>query len=291
MSTLSIWKNLGIISVILIAVSVYSFSTTTEARVTLTHSPDQVIQGEPVEIILKGTKKTDQVSVMFNNVQVPMTVYKKMLVGFVPISITKDIGNYNIQANVGDKVLKDSVQVIKREKYEAPLGIPKKLGGNTAASQKQLVDTLAIENQGLLNLGTNPNALWKKAFIFPVYNPVVTDNYGYSRLTGAYTITHKGTDFRAPLGTEVFAVNDGVVKIARSGRNYGNTIVIDHGQGIMSFYMHLSKMNVRVGDTITRGDTIGLSGQTGYAEAAHLHFTLRINDTSIDPIVFLSFFK
>jgi murein DD-endopeptidase MepM/ murein hydrolase activator NlpD len=263
----------------------------TEARVTLTHSPEQVIQGEPLEIILKGTRKTDTVSVMFNNTLVPMTQYNKMLVGFVPISITKSIGDYNIQANVGKQTFNNIVKVIKREKFEAQLGIPQKLGGNTTASQKQLVNTLAIENQSLLNLGTENKSLWKKSFIFPVDNPIVTDPYGYSRLTGAYTITHKGTDFRAPTGTKVYTVNDGVVRMARLGRNYGNTIVIDHGNGVQSFYMHLSEINVKVGDVISRGEIIGLSGMTGYAEAVHLHFTLRINDTSIDPMKFLGFFQ
>lgn len=263
----------------------------TEAKATLSFLPEKILQGEPLEIILKGTRKTDTVSVMFNNSVVPMTQYNKMLVGFVPISITKSVGDYNIQANVGKQTLNKIVKVIKREKLEAPLGIPQKLGGNTTASQKQLVNTLAIENQSLLNLGTENYALWKKSFIFPVDNPVVTDPYGYSRLTGAYTITHKGTDFRAPTGTKVYAVNDGVVRMARLGRNYGNTIVIDHGNGVQSFYMHLSEIRVKVGDVISRGDIIGLSGMTGYAEAAHLHFTLRINDVSIDPMVFLGFFK
>ncbi len=122
-------------------------------------------------------------------------------------------------------------------------------------------------------------------------DPFVTDSFGYSRLTGAYTLTHKGTDFRAPTGTKVFAINDGEVKIARLGRNYGNTIVIDHGNGVQSFSMHLSDMKMEAGDKVKRGELIGLSGMTGYADAAHLHFTLRINDVSIDPEVFFGFFK
>jgi murein DD-endopeptidase MepM/ murein hydrolase activator NlpD len=262
-----------------------------EAKVRLIVVPDKVMQGEPLEIMVQGAKKNDAVAVMFASSSVAMNAYDKKLVGFVPIDINKKVGTYAVHAVVAGRSYDATVEVVKREKLEAPLGIPQKLGGNTTASQKQLVNTLAIENQSLLNLGTESRALWMKSFIFPVDNPIVTDPYGYSRLTGAYTITHKGTDFRAPTGTRVYAVNDGVVRMARLGRNYGNTIVIDHGNSVQSFYMHLSEIKVKVGDVISRGEIIGLSGMTGYAEAAHLHFTLRINDTSIDPMKFLGFFQ
>lgn len=282
-------------TLIVIVIAFFVGIHSTEARITLTHSPDQVIQGEPIEIVLKGTKKRDEVSVTFDGTPVPMSSYDKKLVGFVPTSITKPIGDYVIAAEVKQKSRShsytDTVSVVTREKYEAPLGIPQKLGGNTAKSQKQLVDTLAIENQSLLGLGTEASALWKEAFAYPVADPIVTDPYGYSRQTGAYSITHKGTDFRAPVGTEILAVNDGVVKLAQYGRNYGNTIVIDHGNGVQSFYMHLSRLDVAVGDEVECGEVIGLSGQTGYAEGPHLHFTLRINDVSVDPMVFFGFFQ
>lgn len=288
-------RTITAIALILIIIAGYTISSTTEARITLTHSPDQVTQGEPIEIVLKGTKKRDEVTVTFDGTPVPMSSYDKKLVGFVPTSITKSIGDYVITAEVKQQSRShsytDTVHVIARPKYEAPLGIPQALGGNTAKSQKQLINTLAVENQSLLNLGTEMGALWRKAFTYPVADPVVTDPYGYSRQTGAYTITHKGTDFRAPVGTEVLAVNDGVVRVARYGRNYGNTIVIDHGNGVQSFYMHLSRLDVAVGDEVERGDVIGLSGQTGYAEGPHLHFTLRINDVSVDPMVFFGFFQ
>ncbi len=278
-----------------------------EAKASVSIAPNTIIQGDPLEISIKGSKKTDtvtatfgqsgQVSISNASSIVPLASFDKKLIGFVPIDINKKPGFYEIHITVKDsrgrinQDISKSVQVIAREKVTAPLGIPQKLGGNTQAAAKTLVDTLAQENQSLLNLGTADHALWKKAFAFPVDNPIVTDVYGYSRDTVGYSITHKGTDFRAIVGTKVYAVNDGVVKLARLGRNYGNTIVIDHGNGIQSFYMHLSEMDVKVGDRVTRGQLIGLSGQTGYADAPHLHFTLRINDISIDPEVFMGFFK
>ena len=82
-------------------------------------------------------------------------------------------------------------------------------------------------------------------------------------------------------------MNRGIVRMAEETRNYGKTIVIDHGQGLMTMYMHLSKIYVNVGEMVKKSQKIGLSGMTGYVESPHLHISVRINGTSIDPIKFL----
>jgi len=187
--------------------------------------------------------------------------------------------------------IKKIIIVGAREKIEAPLGIPQKLGGDTKESQNKLVSTLAEENKILANLRTGKKAFWTEKFAYPLSNIFVTDDYGYSRKTGEYSIAHKGTDLRAKEGTLIAAMNRGVVRIARNFRNYGKVIVIDHGFGLMSFYLHLSRMNVNEGELVKRGQTIGLSGQTGYALSPHLHLSLRINNNSIDPMKFMDLFK
>jgi murein DD-endopeptidase MepM/ murein hydrolase activator NlpD len=82
-----------------------------------------------------------------------------------------------------------------------------------------------------------------------------------------------------------------VVRVARTFQIYGKTVVVDHGFGVMTFYMHLSKIKVNVGELVLPGQLIGFSGETGYAESPHLHITVRINNVSIDPIKFLDLFK
>ncbi|MFA6095419.1 MAG: M23 family metallopeptidase, partial [Candidatus Paceibacterota bacterium] len=69
------------------------------------------------------------------------------------------------------------------------------------------------------------------------------------------------------------------------------TIVVDHGLGLMTFYMHLSKIFVNEGELVLPGQVIGLSGDTGYAERPHLHLTVRIGGVSIDPVRFMGLFK
>ncbi|MBI5134010.1 MAG: M23 family metallopeptidase [Candidatus Taylorbacteria bacterium] len=211
---------------------------------------------------------------------------------FYGIDINKKVGTYVVRATLSDgTAIEEEVKVGARRKAVAPLGIPEKLGGNTATSAAKLVDTLAIENASLLGLRTGGHAFWTKPFRYPVSDPIVTDEYGYSRKTVGQTITHKGTDFRAKEGTPILAMNRGVVRVAREGRNYGKTVVIDHGLGLQTFYMHLSKIKVNVGELVLPGQAIGLSGMTGYAESPHLHLTVRINDISVDPVTFLGFFR
>ena len=119
----------------------------------------------------------------------------------------------------------------------------------------------------------------------------MTDPYGYIRDTVGSSIIHKGTDFHAPMGTNVMAMNDGVVKVVYDSVVNGNTIVIDHGLGIQTIYLHLSQMNVKVGDSVKAGQAIGLSGDTGYVTQPHLHLSVKINGISIDPVVFMSLFQ
>src|SRR2546427_208093 len=78
----------------------------------------------------------------------------------------------------------------------------------------------------------------------------------------------------------------GVVKIAQRYTSYGNMILVDHGLGLATLYLHLSKMNVAVGDVVERGQIIGLSGDTGYVAGPHLHVSVKIGGISIDPLKF-----
>jgi murein DD-endopeptidase MepM/ murein hydrolase activator NlpD len=118
----------------------------------------------------------------------------------------------------------------------------------------------------------------------------VTDTYGNSRVTGGSNISHKGTDFRAAVGTPIYAMNSGVVRLTRNMRNYGNTIVIDHGLGLHTIYMHLSEISVDLNQRVEKGELIGKSGDTGYVLGPHLHLTIRINGISIDPEKFMAIF-
>lgn len=98
---------------------------------------------------------------------------------------------------------------------------------------------------------------------------------------------HNGMDFTAPMGTEIYATGDGVVSdVINSSRGYGNTVIIDHGYSYKTLYAHQSKILVRKGQRVKRGEVIGLVGNTGMSMAPHLHYEVRKNDQPINPINF-----
>jgi len=252
-------------------------------------SPEIVFQGDPILITI--TDKQLPKAITFGGEPISAFFHSGNPAALIGIDLKKPAGNYNLRITLqnGEKIVK-TVHISKREKYEAPLGIPAKLGGNTTASAVNLVNTLAQENQILNKLKTGTKAFWTEKFRAPVANPIITDPYGYTRNTVGYSIAHKGTDFRAPEGTEVLAMNRGVVRVARTFRNYGKTIVVDHGLGLQTLYMHLSKIYVNEGELVLPGQLIGRSGQTGYAEKPHLHLSVKIKGVSIDPVKFLALF-
>lgn len=246
----------------------------------LTVYPDRIIQGDPIIIV------APQLDILFNGKKLASNKYKGDYVAFVGTDINQKVGEYEVIAGN----LKKTITISARPKIEAKMDIPKSLGGNTKESEKILVESLVAESDTLRNLVSTTTQLWKDKFIFPVKSPVVTDVYGYSRMTVGSVITHKGTDFRASIGTEVHAMNNGEIRLVATSRNYGKHIVIDHGNGLFTVYMHLSEFRAIEGERVKRGQVIALSGDTGYVNGAHLHLTVRIGALSVDPVRFMSFF-
>ena len=125
--------------------------------------------------------------------------------------------------------------------------------------------------------------------IMPISNKDLTrtaSGWGY-RIHPIYKIRrfHYGMDFTAPTGTEIYSSGDGRVSAIRSSkRGLGNHIIIDHGYGYQTVYAHLSRFNnLRVGQTVKRGDVIGFVGSTGLSTAPHLHYEVHLNGKKVDP--------
>lgn len=96
---------------------------------------------------------------------------------------------------------------------------------------------------------------------------------------------HKGIDFTAPRGTDIQATGNGkVVRVERRRNGYGKNVIIDHGYGYTSLYAHMSKISVKLGDKVTKGQVIGKIGNSGTSTASHLHYEVRINNKAVNPI-------
>jgi murein DD-endopeptidase MepM/ murein hydrolase activator NlpD len=125
--------------------------------------------------------------------------------------------------------------------------------------------------------------LWSSSFHAPVATPP-TDSFGTRRMfNGKLASVHKGMDFHAATGTPVHAANSGVVVLARPLYYEGNCVAIDHGLGLYTISMHLSRIDVEEGHHVAAGERIGLSGATGRATGPHLHWAVRWRDAYLDP--------
>lgn len=129
-----------------------------------------------------------------------------------------------------------------------------------------------------------PMRYWNKPFIRPLES-VVTSVYGAARVyNGTLKNYHSGVDLRARTPIPILAANEGVVVLAQDRYYCGNTIILDHGEGIYTSYLHLSRFDVHVGDRVVRGQPIALSGATGRVNAPHLHFGMTVQGVKSDPL-------
>jgi hypothetical protein len=128
-----------------------------------------------------------------------------------------------------------------------------------------------------------PEPYWTTSFHAPVAAPP-TASFGTRRMfNGKLASIHKGMDFRAATGTPVRAGNGGVVVLARPLYYEGNCVVIDHGLGLFTLSMHLSRIDVHEGQRVAMGERLGLSGATGRVTGPHLHWAVRWQGSYLDP--------
>jgi murein DD-endopeptidase MepM/ murein hydrolase activator NlpD len=126
--------------------------------------------------------------------------------------------------------------------------------------------------------------LWNGAFVMPLENELST-TFGTERIMNEKLVSvHKGIDIRGKEGEDVKASNDGRVAVAEGLFFGGNTVVIDHGQGVFTVYMHLSKMKVSPGDLVSKGEIIGFVGSSGRATGPHLHFGAKVAYIPVNPV-------
>lgn len=136
---------------------------------------------------------------------------------------------------------------------------------------------------------TGDKKLWAEPFARPV--PECTNSpFGVKRLhdgkpTGNF---HAGLDFRSPKGRAVHAAETGVVRVARMFPRQGGTVGLDHGQGVQTTYIHLSKVAAVEGKTVRRGQIIGYVGSTGFSTGAHLHWSVNVHAVPVNPLQWLS---
>lgn len=177
------------------------------------------------------------------------------------------------------------VQVLKEQYHVERLTLPKnkvdldkKSLARWKREQAQVKTMLANDSQ---------TKFWQGGFVEPVAGKR-TGIFGSVRImNGQARNPHNGEDIGAPLGTEVVATNDGIVRLTVDHIFSGKGVFVDHGLGLFSMYFHLSKVLVKEGDLVRVGEVVGEVGATGRATGPHLHWGVKLNGARVNPYALL----
>jgi hypothetical protein len=189
-----------------------------------------------------------------------------------------------------DAILKDGthrtlhkdVEVEEAPYEKVPLTVPDKFVEPNAAALKKIAADKIVKDKAFANSAAKPE--WSGDFRPPLHLAPQSDSFGNQRIfNGKLDSVHRGLDYRAKMRTPVAAINSGRVVLARPLYYEGGCVVIDHGLGLMSIYMHLSKIQVSVGKKVRGGQIIAFSGASGRATGPHLHLGVRWQGSYLDP--------
>lgn len=159
--------------------------------------------------------------------------------------------------------------------------VPENFVEPDTASRKQIATDNILKSRAFSHRIEAPQ--WSGNFVPPV-KAQPTDSFGMSRVFNEeLSSTHRGTDFPVSEGTTVVVSNSGTVVLAKDLFYEGNCVIVDHGKLFFTIYMHLSKIEVQIGNRLRKGERLGLSGQTGRVTGPHLHMGVRWNGAYLDP--------
>jgi murein DD-endopeptidase MepM/ murein hydrolase activator NlpD len=215
----------------------------------------------------------------------------KVWCGIAGASLETRPGKYSLElrgATVTGKEIKfQKLITVRRAKYHRIVAnVPKQYTEPNAEQLREINQDKTLKEQVFARV--TPERKWDGNFHFPVKAPI-SDVFGTSRtLNGRVQSVHQGLDYAVPSGTPVAALNSGTVLLAQPLFFEGNCVVVDHGQGLLTLYMHLSKIEVKEEEHVTRGQQLGLSGGSGRATGPHLHVAVRWQGVYLDPATLLS---
>ena len=157
------------------------------------------------------------------------------------------------------------------------------------AQLKRIEGELAVQLKAYRSF--SPNLPSNLVLDKPVNGPL-SSKFGVRRFfNGEERNPHSGLDFAVPAGTPIKTPANGKVILVGNYFFNGNTVFVDHGQGFISMFCHMSKIDVKVGDQLTRGAVVGKVGSTGRATGPHMHWNVSLNDARVDPAIFIGAFQ
>ncbi|MBF2054778.1 MAG: M23 family metallopeptidase [Candidatus Sericytochromatia bacterium] len=210
--------------------------------------------------------------------------------GFVGLPADQKPGGYTLRIldETGQTLASQKIEVYPGSFYTQHIRFP----SPPLTPEQEAVVQAERQEMDTARASRSPDRLWQSAFAVPVPHRV-SAVYGTRRyLNGKYNGYHGGVDFASPMGYPVKAPADGRVVLARYFSKYnanGNTVFLDHGLGVTSVYIHLSKVLVQPGQLIRKGEALGLIGSSGRSTGPHLHWGLYLNGQNTDGLHWIRF--
>lgn len=241
--------------------------------------PDKVTQGQQLIVDYKAENYNNSY-LEFNGKSYQIFSEKT----FLPVSPELKTGGYTLKLKVDNQEISSAkVEILKGKFGHENISFYKP---KLSKEQEELIkneDKLVEETK----VKISDKQLWDSPFILPVPHRV-SALYGTQRyLNGKYNGYHSGVDFASPFGFPVKAINNANVSLARYFSKYnsnGNLIFLDHGAGVGSVYLHLSKIAVKEGDYVKKGQTIGYIGSSGRSTGPHIHWGVYLYGQNTDGL-------
>ncbi len=245
-------------------------------------SPSKVKPGDAFIIKVSGVKSSGSPSAFLQEDRIPLSSCgEDCFIGIGAVAVNTKPGRYEIQINAGEESEVLRLSVIPAHFTKRTLSLPRE---KVFLSQEDLERVAREEEKLRLLWQQETGRLWEGSFILPLGNRITTA-FGVKRVLNRKKISvHYGVDIKGTTGDEVKASNRGKVILAEELFFGGNTVILDHGQGIYTTYMHLSGFDVGCGDIVAKGATIGRVGSSGRSSGPHLHFGVKVIQTSVNPV-------
>ncbi len=251
--------------------------------------PDSVVKGGVFKISVEA--KSNQISGLFMDKKIVFYLDEKKpgyYSAVAGIDLNVKPGSYPFQLIINKQKQDIFITVVDKDYGEESFTIPASMEPGQK-KMKRVRDEQKIFRR-LWQLPPGPKA-FKGAFILPIKGDIIS-TFGKRRIiNGQPRNPHSGVDLRAKEGTPVKASNCATTVLTGNFYFGGKTVVLDHGLGIYSVYMHLSKIIVKKGDMVKKGDVVGLSGATGRATGPHLHWGIRLTGARINPFDLIGLYK
>jgi murein DD-endopeptidase MepM/ murein hydrolase activator NlpD len=282
-------RKLPQVLALLLALSVLTLAASKPQAVpSVSWSPEAIASGSPC--LFKVTLATAPASVEGQWQQHPVVFFPAedhhIWYALAGVDVETKPGTYKLEITA--TLPGGQVEQLRREVIVAPakyktevLRVPQKYVKPDAQTLARIEVDKQVKKEAFAR--EIPGAEWSGSFEVPI-DTKPSEGFGTSRtFNGQLASIHRGMDYHAAPGTSVQAANSGEVVLARELFYEGNCVIINHGQQFMTMYMHLSRLSVKEGDHVQKGQEVGLSGATGRATGPHLHVAVRWQNAYLDP--------